>query len=193
MNTTNLNDAKKVNRAKKMMLWFGIISLGMSFAGLTSAYVVSKEREDWIQDLNLPTAFYYSLCVIIISSITMNFAKKMIQHERDKLGMYLLLSTFVLGLLFVWLQFQGFSEIISNGFNFTGPTSKITYTFIFLIAVVHLLHIFAALISLLVVIYNHYKQEYKNQNTLGVELATTFWHFVDFLWIYLFLFFYFVR
>ncbi|MGV6829679.1 MAG: cytochrome c oxidase subunit 3 [Flavobacteriales bacterium] len=193
MNSTNLNEAKKVNRAKKMMLWFGIISLGMSFAGLTSAYVVSKEREDWIQDLNLPTAFYYSLCVIIISSITIHFAKKMIQNEKDKLGMSLLVLTFVLGLLFVGLQFQGFSQIINNGYYFIGPTSKITYTFIFMIAFVHLLHIFAGLLSLMVVIYNHYKQKYKNQNTLGVELATTFWHFLDFLWIYLFLFFYFVR
>jgi cytochrome c oxidase subunit 3 len=189
----NTEEVKKVNRAKKMMLWFGIISLGMSFAGLTSAYVVSKNREDWVKDLSLPTAFYYSLIVIIISSITIHFAKKNIQEGKSKIGMYLLIITFILGLTFVWLQFQGFSEIINNGFNFTGPTSKITYTFIFLIAMVHLLHIIAALISLLIVIYNHYKQKYRNGNTLGVELTATFWHFVDFLWIYLFLFFYFVR
>lgn len=189
----SIDDIKKVNRAKKMMLWFGIISLGMSFAGLTSAYVVSKSREDWVKDLSLPTAFYYSLGVIIISSIAIHFAKKSIRERESKIGMYLLILTFVLGLTFVWLQFQGFSEIINNGFNFTGPTSKITYTFIFLIAMVHLLHIIAALISVLIVIYNHYKQKYRNGNTLGVELAATFWHFVDLLWIYLFLFFYFVR
>ena len=91
------------------------------------------------------------------------------------------------------LQFLGFSQIISNGYYFTGSESTITTSFIYLVVIMHLAHINAALISILVVIYNHYKQKYINGNTLGIELAVTFWHFVDILWIYLFLFFYFVR
>lgn len=193
VNQNNQNDILKVRRAKKMMLWFGIVSLGMSFAGITSAYVISKERPDWLTDFEIPQAFYLSLIVIVLSSVTMHFANKSIKAEESKRGMILLCATFLLGLSFTYLQFRGFSEIIANGYYFTGSESTITTSFIYLVVILHLTHIISALICLLVVIYNHYKQKYINGNTLGVELATTFWHFVDFLWIYLFLFFYFVR
>jgi cytochrome c oxidase subunit 3 len=184
----------KTRRAKKMMLWFGIVSLGMSFAGFTSSYIVSRTRRDWLKDLELPQAFYFSLAIIILSSITIHFAKVSVKNEENRKGMLLLLLTFLLGVLFIWFQIRGFSEMINNsGINFTGPTSNAKGTFIYLIVVVHLTHVIAALISVLVVIYNHYKQKYMNGKTLGIELAATFWHFVDILWIYLFLFFYFVR
>jgi len=183
----------KITRAKKMMLWFGIISLTMSFAGLTSAYVVSKERQDWLTDFEIPQAFYISLCVIIFSSVVMHLAKVSVQKERNKVGMLLLVSTLILGLTFVWLQFLGFSQIIANGYYFTGSESSITTSFIYLVVIMHLAHIGAGLLALIIVIYNHYKLKYTNGKTLGVELAATFWHFVDILWIYLFLFFYFVR
>ncbi len=186
-------DKSKVDRAKKMMLWFGMISLGMSFAGLTSAYVVSKERPDWLTDFQIPQAFYLSLVVIVISSITIHIAKNMVAAEENKKGMLLLISTFILGLVFVVLQFKGFSEIIANGYFFTGSESTITTSFVYLVVLMHLTHIIAALIAVLVVIYNHYKQKYTSGNTVGIEIAATFWHFVDVLWIYLFLFFYFVR
>ena len=75
------NDKTKQDRARKMLLWFGMISLGMSFAGLTSAYVVSKERPDWLTDFQIPQAFYFSLAVIIFSSITIHLSKKRITNE----------------------------------------------------------------------------------------------------------------
>lgn len=191
---TEGSEEQKTYRAKKMMLWFGIISLGMSFAGFTSAYIVSRSAEGWLKDLALPQAFYYSLAVIVLSSISMHFGKKAVIAGDAKKGMLLLWSTFLLGVLFIWFQFKGFSEMINDfGVNFTGPTSNTKSTFIYIIAVVHIMHVAAALISLLVVIYNHYKQKYSAGKTLGIELATTFWHFVDILWIYLFFFFYFIR
>ncbi|MCH9660934.1 MAG: cytochrome c oxidase subunit 3 [Bacteroidetes bacterium] len=191
---TEGNDEMKTNRAKKMMLWFAIVSMGMSFAGFTSSYIVSRTRRDWLEDMALPEAFYVSLVVIVMSSLTIHFAKKMIQQENQKAGMGLLIGTFLLGVLFIWLQFRGFGEIINEmGINLTGPTSNAKGTFIYLIAVVHIAHVVAGLIALLTVIYNHYKQKYKKGKTLGIELAATFWHFVDILWIYLFLFFLFVR
>lgn len=192
-NSIELEEMKR-KRAKKMMLWFGIVSLGMSFAGLTSAYVVSKERGDWVEQLELPSAFIYSLIVIGVSSISIEWAKRAIIKGSSGKGMVGLLLTFLLGLTFISLQYLGFAQIYNDfGYAFTGETSNIAYSYIFLIVVVHIVHVLAALISLLVVIYNHYKQSYSKGSTLGLELASTFWHFVDVLWIYLFLFFYFVR
>lgn len=194
MKYTHDTDLAKLKRAKKMMLWFGIISLSMSFAGFTSAYVISKERPDWLNEVEIPQAFYISLVLIIISSITMFFAKKSVMAGKNRNGSLLLWATFLLGAAFIWFQFDGFAQITNEfGINFTGPTSEITYTYIYVIAVVHIAHVVAGLISILFVIYNHYKLKYANGKTLGIELAATFWHFVDFLWIYLFLFFYFVR
>ena len=68
----------KRNRALKMMLWFGIGSLFMTFAGLTSAFIVSKNREDWVQNFDLPEAFYYSLIFILSSSIILIFARRLL-------------------------------------------------------------------------------------------------------------------
>ena len=193
MDLTQGSEELKTSRAKKNMLWFGIISLTMSFAGLTRAYVVSKERPDWISSFEIPQAFYIALVLIVLSSATVYLALRAIKKQQNKLGMVYLVSTFLLGSLFIFFQFRGFSEIIATGYNFTGPTSSITTSFIYLVVLLHVAHVFVGLISLLVVIYNHYKLKYENGKTLGVELAATFWHFVDIVWIYLFLFLYFVK
>ena len=65
----------KKSKALKMMMWFGIGSLIMTFAGLTSAFIVSKNRVDWVNDFPIPTAFYFSLFVIIISSLSLLISK----------------------------------------------------------------------------------------------------------------------
>jgi len=96
-----------------------------------------------------------------------------------------------LGIAFVIAQFYGFSKIIEAGYFFTGSESNITSTFVYTVTIVHLAHLVAGLIVLLVVIYNHFKQKYTSTQTLGIELGAMFWHFLDILWIYLFLFFYF--
>lgn len=193
MDYTEGTEQQKIGRAKKNMLLFAMISLGMSFAGLTSAYIISKERPDWLTDFEIPQAFFSSLAVIIASSFMFILAKNAVKKEQNSKAMMLLITTFILGIVFVYLQFLGFSQIIENGYFFTGSESSITTSFIYLVVLLHLAHIFAGLICVLVVIYNHYKLKYTNGKTLGIELATTFWHFVDVLWVYLFLFLYFVR
>lgn len=184
---------EKTSRAKRMMLWFGIISLIMSFAGWTSAYIVSSTREDWLSDFEFPQAFMVSVVVILISSITFILAKRAIKKDNRKQTTIFLLLTFVLGIIFIINQFNGFQQIINSGYNFTGPTSNVTMSYIYLIAMVHIFHVVAALISLLVVVVNHFRGKYSSKNYLGLELSATFWHFVDVLWIYLFLFLYFYK
>ncbi|WP_435134974.1 cytochrome c oxidase subunit 3 [Formosa sp. A9] len=184
---------EKRARAKKVMLWFGIISLIMTFAGWTSAFIVSSSRPDWLSDFVIPTAFIISTVLIIVSSVTLFLAKKALQKGNRQATTVLLLVTFGLGVAFVYNQFVGFSEIIQAGYNFTGPTSNITMSYVYVIALMHVLHVVVGLICLLVVIYNHFKHKYNATKMLGFELASTFWHFVDVLWVYLFLFLYFFR
>ena len=176
-----------------MMVWFGIISLIMSFAGWTSAFVVSSSRPDWLKDFQLPQAFIVSTIVIMLSSISFILAKNALKKDQKQATMLWLFVTLVLGFVFIFNQFSGFQQIIELGYNFTGPTSNVTMSYIYLIAVVHILHVVVGLICLMVVIYNHFKQNYTATKMLGFELAATFWHFIDILWVYLFLFLYFVR
>jgi len=192
MDLTQGTSEEKHGRAKKMMLWFGIISLIMSFMGWTSAFIVSSSRPDWLSDFRLPNAFIISTVVIVVSSITFLLAKRALKNGQRGATSLLLLVTLALGIIFIYNQFSGFRQIIDLGYNFTGPTSNVTMSYIYLIALVHILHVVAGLICLLVVIYNHFKQKYSASNMLGFELAATFWHFIDILWVYLFLFLYFV-
>jgi cytochrome c oxidase subunit 3 len=193
MDLTQGTTEEKNKRAKKMMLWFAVISLIMSFAAWTSAFIVSSSRPDWLKDFQLPNSFVISTIVIMISSVSFILAKRALKSHNRKATTIWLLVTFVLGTIFIFNQFNGFQEIINQGYNFTGPTSNVTMSYIYLIAMVHILHVVVGLICLLVVIYNHFKQKYNSENMLGFELAATFWHFIDILWIYLFLFLYFVR
>lgn len=193
MDLTQSTDKEKHDRAKKMMLWFGIVSLIMGFAGWTSAYIVSSSREDWMDGLELPSTFYISTALIIISSITYILAKKAVRSGNNPPAMKWLLVTLALGIAFISLQFYGFQSIIDSGYNFTGPTSNIKMSYVFLIAFVHILHVVAGLISLLVVIYNHSKNKYSPSEYLGLSLGATFWHFLDLLWVYLILFMMFVK
>ncbi len=191
MDLTQGTERDKHVRARKMMLWFGIVSLIMGFAGWTSAYIVSSSREDWMTDFTLPQAFLYSTIILVLSSITYILAKRAIKRENGKSCTQWLVITMLLGIGFILLQFQGFSEMIGQGYYFTGPTSNITMSYVFLIAAVHIAHVVAGLISLLVVLVNQLRGKYSGKDYLGLELGATFWHFLDLLWIYLILFFYF--
>ena len=191
MDITNETMNNKNARAKKMMLWFGMISLVMGFAGWTSAFIVSSSREDWLQDFELPIPFIYSTVVLLLSSVTYFMAKISLKKSKRESATALLLITFGLGIAFIGLQFSGFSDMIAMGYYFTGPTSNVTLSYVFLIAFVHILHLVAGLISLLVVLVNQWRGKYSPDYYLGLSLGETFWHFLDLLWVYLVLFFYF--
>jgi cytochrome c oxidase subunit 3 len=195
MEVTMTTDEHELRTARsyKLILLFAMVSMTMMFAGLTSAFVVSRSRVDWLKNFELPTAFYFSTIAIIGCSVTFHLAKKSIKKDKQSATTIFLLGTLALGILFVVLQFVGFGQIVSNGYYFTGSESSITTTFLYIVTVVHLIHLAGGLISLLIIIYNHFKQKYNSSQTLGIELGAMYWHFLDFLWIYLFIFLYFFK
>ena len=178
----------KSNKAKRMMLWLGMISMSMTFAGLTSAYVVSSSRADWIQQIDLPFDFTISSLIIILSSVTFYLAFKMLKMKNLKITHSLLVITLLLALAFIYFQVQGFNGIIEKGYYFTGPESSITTSYLYILVLLHIAHLVAGIIIVLYVLFNSFKGVYFNGNTLGFELALTFWHFLDILWLYLYLF-----
>ena len=189
-----INEHKeRTSRSYKLILLFSMVSMFMMFAGLTSAFVVSKSRADWLKDFQIPTAFYLSTAVILSCSVTFHLAKKAVQKNNRNATTSFLLATLALGIGFVILQFVGFRQIVDSGYYFTGSASSITSTFLYVVTILHLAHLAGGLISLLIIIYNHFKQKYNSTQTLGIELGAMYWHFLDFLWVYLFLFLYFFK
>ena len=199
MTTLNPLDVK-VSKAKKMMLWFGMISITMTFAGLTSAFIVSSSRPDWLDSFVLPNLFTISTVSIVFSSIFFQLAKFRLDKyvrvslpeniniyiERNNVNILLVL-TILTAIVFIVSQFLGFNEIISLGYYFTGPESSVTTSYVYILVFLHLAHLFAGMIVLTVVISKFNKQKYE-KNKLGFELALIFWHFLGALWIYLFFF-----
>lgn len=179
-------------KSAKPMLWVSMISMVMFFAGLTSAYVISMKRDDWVT-FELPNAFYVSTLLIVLSSITIGVSQNLIKKGKRELSIVFLLITFVLGVGFMWQQYAGFEQLRNAELFFTGPSSTVSTSFIIGISLMHAFHVIAGILVLLIVIYNHFKYKYTSDDLLGFELGAIFWHFVDVLWIYLFFFFYFIR
>lgn len=193
MEMTIQEEKEKTAKSHKMILLFAMLSMFMMFAGLTSAYLVSASRKDWIHEMIVPPAFMVSTLLIVMSSVTIHFAKLAMRRDDRKNTTVFLLVTLALGLGFVFFQFQGFSQLVANGYFLTGSSSSVTTSFLYVLTILHLAHLFAGIISLLIVIYNHFKQKYNASQMTGIELGAMFWHFLDFLWVYLFLFLYFVK
>jgi len=223
----------KISRSKTMLLYVGIFSIVMLFAGLTSAYVVTMGGGFWV-DINLPNAFYYSSFVIIASSIVYWFAMKQLQAGNVKFYRHGLIITFLLGLLFTYFQFSAWGELVEKG-NYVsddignvkgeyGVDYTITYQgmelvyedskfyfpsdrerkeplnseinkiynaasgYFYVLSGLHLLHLFGGLIYLLIVIVATFRGKVSKENSLKPKLAGIYWHFLDFLWVYLFFF-----
>ena len=180
---------KRKERAFKSMLIFGIFSIVMLFAGLTSAYIVSKgalsSEQKW-DFITLPSVFSYSTFAIILSSIFAILSLRNLKKSKFKNTKRYLQLALLLGLVFSILQLQGWSELVNEGHFFAGKDSNVAASFIYVLTGVHLGHLFAGLIVFAFLLYKLRINKYSSTNHLGFKLGTWFWHFLGILWIYLY-------
>lgn len=169
----------------KFTLWIAIGSITMMFAGFTSAYIVKSNQAGW-QPVQMPKIFFLSTVIIIASSITVYLAQKAMANRETAKYRTLLTVTSVLGVAFVITQFMGFSELWAQKITFE---ESIAGSFFYIIAGVHGLHVVGGIIALFVLLLRAYSSKTKFYSTAPVETAGLYWHFVDILWIYLFVFF----
>ena len=104
---------------RKMVTWLIAFAIVMFFAGLTSAYVVSKSGSYWVH-FAMPTAFHISTAAILISSIFAQLALTVAAKGRKSLVPAMLGITLVLGLVFTYSQFQGWKKLVTLGNFATG-------------------------------------------------------------------------
>jgi cytochrome c oxidase subunit 3 len=169
---------------KKFAMWLFIGSVGMLFAALTSAYIVRQAEGNWLY-FDLPQIFTTSTIVIVLSSITMQWA--FWSARKDDLSMVKIMVTIttVLGLSFLVLQFEGWKALVSNQVYLVGNPSG---SFLYIISGLHGLHLISAVIYLLIVLVSTYRFRVHSKNLAQIEMCTTYWHFLGGLWLYLFVF-----
>jgi len=180
-----VNQQRKKIHPHKFTLWIAIGSIIMMFAGLTSAYIVKRQQPGWTS-FEIPRAFWYSTGVILVSSVTVQMALRAFKERKIRSYRNLIAFTFVLGLVFIALQFLGFSEIWNSGVTFNGSGAG---QFLYVIAGLHALHVLGGVLVLAVMFLKAFSTTRRSYNSVPVEVANTYWHFVDVLWIYLFIFF----
>lgn len=174
-------------KTMKPMLWIGMVSIVMLFAGLTSAVVVRKSDGNWLE-FYMPSMFWISTIIIILSSITMQFSVWAAKREKFKAVKILLATTLLLGIGFAFSQFEAWNQLTEGQVYFTGSESNASGSFLYVLTFAHLLHLVGGLVALGFVFFKSLKNFYKPKNLLGLQVCSIYWHFLDGLWIYLFLF-----
>lgn len=171
----------------KFALMVSCASIVMMFAALTSAYIVRHAQGNWLE-FKLPNMFLYSTLVILLSSVTLQGSYISFIKEKEQAYKGLLLTTLILGLSFLVLQYQGWLALFNIGVEFNGNPSG---SFVYVISGLHAMHILAGIAVLFVALVHAYSLNFKvtKIRKRRLELTLIFWHFIGFLWIYLFLFF----
>jgi len=184
----NSFEQDKVNlRPKKFLMWLFIITSFMLFAALTSGFIVytAGDPARGIKMI-LPSVFKYSTAAIILSSITMHLSYKSAKELKFSQQRLFLLVTIVLGLVFFVLQISAWKLFVANGVYFVNPNAS--QSFLYVLTGTHLLHIVAGVIVLVNAFLGSSRNIPQVRNLFKMELASIFWHFLDILWIYLYVF-----
>jgi cytochrome c oxidase subunit 3 len=194
MEAVSFLEEKRIIREKSSfpLLWVSIVAMIMIFGSLTSGYIVSRGKQGWLH-FDLPQLFYISTAIILISSVTMNWtllSAKKNDFKSIKTGALL---TLLLGTAFVICQYKAWGQLVDQNIFFTGKGSSVSGSYLYVLTGLHLAHLVFGLSALLVVWVKAMRQKYNSEDIIGIRLCAIFWHFLDVLWIFLFLFLLFVR
>jgi cytochrome c oxidase subunit 3 len=170
----------------KFTLWVAIGSIVMMFAGLTSAYIVKSGQAGW-HEVKTPAIFLVSTATLLISSITIQAALRSFKQKAMPAFRTLLVVTLLLGIAFVVMQWKGFNWLWDHGVHFQGSSGA--GQFLYIIFGLHALHVLGGITALTVLLARQYFGNVRTYNAIPIEIMSTYWHFVDLLWIYLLVFF----
>ncbi|RYC67773.1 MULTISPECIES: cytochrome c oxidase subunit 3 [Spirosoma] len=169
---------------RKFILWLFIVSIIMLFAAMTSAYLVRRAEGNWLE-YTIPPIFSYSSVVLVLSSLTMHWAYVSAKKDNFNSLRTAITITFALGMAFLYMQFQGWVELVEQKVFFVGnPAGSFMYIFTGL----HGFHLISGLIVLVFALVAAFRLRIHAKSLNQIEIAATYWHFLDILWLYLFFF-----
>lgn len=169
---------------KKFALWLFIVSVCMIFASLTSAYIVRQAEGNW-QLFELPPLFWITSGIILISSFTMHWAYLAAKRNNLEMVKVAMSITTILGVAFLVGQVMAWGELVQNNVYFVGNPSG---SFVYVLSGLHGLHILGGVVLLIITLIATFRFQVHSKSLNLIEMCTTFWHFLDALWLYLFVF-----
>ena len=168
----------------KFGVWLFLASEMMFFTGMLGSFIVLRFAQpqifhDEAMKLNWPLAALNTI-ILISSSLTMAYAVRCAQENKQPAAAKYLLTTFLLGSLFLVIKSIEYAMKIEHGIL---PKTSLFFGAYFTLTGCHALHIIGGLIPIL----NEWR--WARQGKLsgeGAELMGLYWHFVDLVWIFLF-------
>jgi cytochrome c oxidase subunit III len=170
----------------KFALWVACASMIMFFAAFTSGYIVRRSAGNWLEFV-MPNLFFYNTIVILLSSVTLHSAYIAFKKMNTQVFKVLLGVSLMLGITFLVLQYQAWIALSENGVELTTNPSS---SFLFVISGFHAAHVLGGVAAIAIAFVKSLviKHEVTPIRKLRLELTTQYWHFVDILWLYLFVF-----
>ncbi|HMV10617.1 MAG TPA: cytochrome c oxidase subunit 3 [Cyclobacteriaceae bacterium] len=169
---------------KKFGMWLFMVTVFMVFAALSSAYIVRRAEGNWSY-FELPALFWVNTVVILISSITLQWAY--VSAKRDNLESVKIATiiTAILGIGFMVGQYFAWADLVTNSIHLVGNPSG---SFVYIISGLHGAHVLGGVIYLLILLSATQKGLVHSKSLNRIEMCATYWHFLGGLWLYLFLF-----
>lgn len=169
---------------KKFALWLFIVTVVMIFAALTSAYIVRQSEGNWLE-FDLPQTLYITSGIIFLSSITMQWSYAAARRDNIKALRIAMLITAILGVAFLAGQLMSWEDLVAMDVYFVGNPAG---SFLYVLTGLHAVHLVSGVIFLILVTINAFRYKVHSKSMDQIEMCTTYWHFLDGLWLYLFLF-----
>jgi len=168
----------------KFALWLFIVTIVMIFAALTSAYIVRQSEGNWLI-FDLPTEFLINTIILVASSVTMHLAYMAAKKDNFKQLKLFMIVTAALSIAFFIGQFEAWGALVDRDVYFVGNPSG---SFLYVISGLHAFHLISGLIFILIMLFSAFKLKVHSKNMVKMEMCTTYWHFLDGLWVYLYIF-----
>jgi cytochrome c oxidase subunit 3 len=182
--------AKDKERARIFMMYLAMFAIFIMFGGFCSYFIVRQGQSDWLR-FDVPGQFTQSTVVILISSITMVLGSVFTRKGNRWLSTLFIFSTLILGIIFTYLQWEGWTTLIERDLHPADPRTSAgnnSVSLFYAITGLHVAHVLGGLIALFVTSIRAAANKYKPQSYTGVKLTALYWHFLGGLWLYLFLF-----
>lgn len=175
----------------KFTVWLLMVASGMLFMGFTSALIVSKsdgvKNDAWMQ-YDIPVWFTVSTAIVVLSSVLIHLAYKANLKGNQKAVLAFMALTILGGLAFITSQYLGYKELVKAGVYLSNESAaQISGSFFYVITGGHLFHIVLGLLILLYTIIQVFRGKVNSSKSIMMYVSTFYWHFLGFLWIYLFL------
>jgi cytochrome c oxidase subunit 3 len=172
--------------AYRVMMWVVIAAIVMMFAALSSAYIILSFDQER-RPVTMPRMFFLSTGIIILSSFTIETAKRSLKRENEARYRTWTIATLVLGLVFLVAQVLGWRELAAQGVYFRSHPHS---TFFYFFAGVHGVHLLGGIAGLSYLAIRARRPgragKLMPQET-SAGLMSLYWHTMDALWIWLFL------